>query len=260
LAVYTDPTNTPAVIASRLLERGQTNWSMIVMGDLDTPQESIFSGSLSQAAVRSFSNLNLTILELAAPHQAVKIGAKEEAYAHTSGLITKAEIRSVALGLLELTGIETFWDLGSGSGSVAIEAGRLLGHGELWAVEKDPQRIAQIQNNRSLYGAAHLEIVAGNVLEVLGLLPDPDRVFIGGGGKNLEQILKAAHQRLKPGGILVAAVVKIDSLNITNEVLAKFFHDVELTQVWAARSYQFASSSYFKPLNPVWLIKGKNHY
>jgi precorrin-6Y C5,15-methyltransferase (decarboxylating) len=257
LAVYTDPKNTPQVVAEKILGRGQDRWRVTVLSNLGAEGESLWTGGLEEAAGRDFPPLNLTVLSLSSDLSPITMGAPEEAYAHSDGLITKSEVRSVALGLLELTGTETMWDLGCGSGSVALEAARLLDRGEVWAVEKNRDRAAQALANRALYGAAHLEIVLGDALEHLERLPKPDRVFVGGGGAQLSAILERTWGRLGPGGVVVAAAVRIDSLNEACAALSKPGRPASVTQVGTARSEPLTGSLHLKPQNQVWLVKGR---
>ncbi|MDR1677298.1 MAG: precorrin-6y C5,15-methyltransferase (decarboxylating) subunit CbiE [Deltaproteobacteria bacterium] len=257
LAVYTDNFNNPNLIAAMLIDRGQNNWKLTVFQDLGLASQSVWSGSLAQASKEIFSPLNLTVLERTNLPEILTIGAPESAYDHQAGLITKSEVRTAALGLLELKGHETMWDLGCGSGSISLEAGLILRHGQLYAVEKDPERAAQARLNRSRYGLAHLEIIEGQSLEVLPDLPRPDRVFIGGGGFQLEALLQAVLGCLSPGGLVVAAVVKLDSLATVLSSLSATGQLLSVTQLNAARGELLAGSLYLKPINPVFLIKGQ---
>jgi precorrin-6Y C5,15-methyltransferase (decarboxylating) len=255
LAVYTDPQNSPAVLAKALLSRGQDRLKMWVFEDLATVDEKVSYLTLDQAAQSSFSPLNLVVLAAEEVGQRVILGRAEEDYVPEKGLITKKEIRLVALGLLELAGQETFWDIGAGSGSVSVEAARLLTEGEIWALEKNPERANRIKANQSRYGLAHLSVVEGQAPEALDKLPDPDRVFVGGGGENLEAILLATRKRLKPGGIIVTAIIDPNHLTLATKVLA---HGTvpEVSYIAAARSQALGPGYYLKPLSPIWLVKG----
>jgi precorrin-6Y C5,15-methyltransferase (decarboxylating) len=256
LAVYTDPVNGPAKIASLLLAKGLDNLTMTVFEDLATPYEKMTALTLSQAEKNQFSPLNLVVLTANPPAQTVILGAPEETYQPENGLITKAEVRVVALGLLRLQGDETFWDLGSGCGSVAVESARLLSRGEIIALEKDPTRVELILANRRRFGLAHLEVVAGEAPAALSQLPAPDRVFVGGGGAALETILKATLKRLKPHGIVVCAAINIESLTTATHALAAL-SPPEVVQVSLFRSQPLGDGRYLKALNPVWLVKSK---
>lgn len=152
----------------------------------------------------------------------------------------------------------TLWDLGAGSGSVSIEAASLLHHGAVWAVEKSHLRCEQISANRTYFGAAQVEIVEDEALEAMQHLPTPDRVFIGGGGKGLPQIILAAAGLIKAGGVIVANVVSLGPLAEAAKAMTDAGLEVDICQIQAARSAPLGGSLYFKPINQVWIIKGRH--
>ena len=258
VAVYTDPDNTPAVIARRLMERGLENWRLTVFEDLGAREERWASWSLPEAAQHEFSPLNLVVLESLKRPAHISPGMPEKSFAHEAGLITKREIRLVALGLLELVPHHTLWDLGAGSGSVSIEAASLLPYGSVQAVEKSTARARQIAANRAFFGAAQVEITEGDCLAATAHLPPPDRVFIGGGGVDIPEIIKAARARLRPQGLILANVVSLDSLNLATRAISRAGLELSVTQIQAARSEPLGDSLMLKPLNQVWLVKGQD--
>lgn len=257
LAVYTDPANSPDEIARRLLGRGMSAWGMTVFENLDAPGERTAELSLEEAAGASFAPLNLVVLSRREPFRELALGAPEEAYEHERGLITKPEIRSAALGALRLAGDETFWDIGAGSGSVSLEAGRLLPYGEVWAMERDPDRADQARSNRAAYGCAHVEIVQGEALEAIPRLPAPDRVFIGGAGKDLGSVIAACRERLSPGGAIAASVVTHASLGAAFQALGGPSGPPSVLQISCARSRELSGSFYFTPINQVWIVTNR---
>ncbi len=256
LAIYTDEHNTPAAIAKKLLGRGQYNWNIHVFEDLGTEKEKVSVWTLFEAKLCKFSPLNLVILESLKRPAPIFIGMPEEAYAHEAGLITKREIRAAALGLLEIQPYHTVWDLGSGSGSVSIEAAALVPHGSVWAVEKSPLRAKQIVANRAFFGAVQVEVVEDDALKAMEHLPPPDRIFIGGGGENLGDIIMRATRSLKPNGIVVASMVSFDSFHQAMTKMQEAGLEVTATQMQVARSAPLAGSHFFKSLNQIWLVRG----
>ena len=257
VAIFTDPENTPTIIAKRLLGRGQQNWRMIVFEDLGTRDEHCTSWSLFDAKLRKFSPLNLVVLECLKRPAHISLGMPEGDFAREAGLITKREIRMVALGLLDLRPYHTLWDLGAGSGSISIEAASLLPYGSVWAVEKSPLRSEQIAANRSFFGAAQVEVVEDDSLAAMTHLPSPDRVFIGGGGGDLPKIIKTAKAKLQPKGLILTNVVQLDSLGLATKAIREAGLELSVTQIQAARSETVSDSLILKPLNQVWLVRGK---
>lgn len=256
VAVYTDPAHTPDALARLLRARGQEHWRLAVLEDLGADNERVGEYSLDEAAGLRFSPLNLVVLKRLAWPEPLRLGLPEEAYAHEAGLITKAEARVLALAKLELAPGQTLWDLGAGSGSLGIEATLLVPGGRVVAVERVPERAAQIEANRARFGAASLEVVAAELPGALASLPDPDRVFVGGGGPALGEIIAKACRRLPSGGVLVAALVLLGSLEAARGALATAGLETEITQVQISRDAPLGADLYLKALNPVYLVKG----
>ena len=129
------------------------------------------------------------------------MGLPEEALAHQGGLITKAEVRAVVLAKLPLSPGLTLWDLGAGCGSVSLEASLLLPGGQIIAVEQDqgagrPDPGQPGKNS----GSPTWRWSGATPPPCLAELPVPQRVFIGGGGGDLGEILPAVLGRLERGG------------------------------------------------------------
>ncbi|CAO0822151.1 precorrin-6Y C5,15-methyltransferase (decarboxylating) [Desulfarculales bacterium] len=256
LAVFTDPRNNPAALANLLLQRGQEDWRLCVLEDLGGPDERLGEYSLAQAAATHFSPLNLVVLKRHTWPQRLSLGLAEEAYEHQAGLITKAEVRVMALAKLDLTENLTLWDLGAGCGSLGLEASLLLPGGRIVAVEREPRRVEMIAANRRRFGVANLEIVQAQLPRGLEDLPAPDRVFIGGGGAELGSIISMARGRLPPGGVMVVAAVRLEALETARRVISQEGLDLEATQIQVSRGAPLGGGTFLKALNPVWLIKG----
>jgi precorrin-6Y C5,15-methyltransferase (decarboxylating) len=140
------------------------------------------------------------------------------------------------------------WDIGAGSGSVSIEWLLADPRAEAIAIEREAARVTQIARNAEALGVPELEIEQGEAPAVLDGLPDPDAVFIGGGLSNRE-LIETCHDRLKPGGRLVANAV-------TLEAEATLIHARErfggvLTRLAIARADALGPFSGWRPLMPV---------
>jgi precorrin-6Y C5,15-methyltransferase (decarboxylating) len=257
VAVFSDPSNTPAKIAQALLERDQAHWSLAVLENLGGSSQKVSECGLDEATEREFSPLNLVVLKRTAWPQLLGLGLPEEAFQHQRGMITKSEVRTAVLAGLELRPGQTLWDLGAGCGSVGLEAGLLLTGGRVVALEMNPQRVADIRANRARFGAAWLEVIQDRAPKGLEALPDPDRVFLGGGGASLAEVVPLAAQRLSPGGVMLASVVRLHSLNLAMEAMTAAGLELEVSQMAVSRGAELAGSFQLKALNPVWLVKGR---
>ena len=257
VSVYTRPGLGPAEIASALSERGLENWRMRVLENLGAVDECISVCSPNDAADKSFSALSVVLLERIAQPVSPRLGLPEDQYQHEKGLITKAEVRAVALAKLELGPGMTLWDIGAGSGSLGIEASLLMPGGRVVALEQHPKRVKMIGTNLGRFGVGMLEIAQGKAPEALSALPTPHRVFIGGGGRELEEIVQATAERLPKNGIMVASAVLLESLEKARASMSKAGLTVDQTLIQISRSSDVAGQTMMQALNPVWLIRGK---
>jgi precorrin-6Y C5,15-methyltransferase (decarboxylating) len=131
----------------------------------------------------------------------------DDAYRH-DGQITKRAVRAATLAALAPLPGELLWDIGAGSGSIAIEWLRAEDRMRAIAIERDPARAAVIAENAATLGVPELRIVQGAAPEALQDLPQPDAIFLGGGVSDAT-IWGACWSALKPGGRLVANAVTV---------------------------------------------------
>lgn len=263
VAVYTDPEHPPQQLAALCLELGCDDIRMCVLEQLGSAAERIRWLTPAAAVEMQFEQPNLVIFRResprisATPSAGLHLGMPETVYEHEHGLITKSEIRTVAIARLALQPGHVLWDLGAGSGSVGLEASLLLGSGRIVAVEKDPRRADQIEANRRRFGITNLAVICAALPDGLTGLPAPDRVFVGGGGSALIQILAAVDRRLRPGGMIVVNLVLIDRLQAAAAALEDRGYRVDTVQVQVNRSRPLAGGMRFEAENPVWILRAE---
>jgi precorrin-6Y C5,15-methyltransferase (decarboxylating) len=179
---------------------------VIVAARLGEPDDAIWAGDVDGLAGGSFDGLTVVICLAPGPDAGAALmwGRPDDGYLHRGGLITKAEVRAVALGKLCLPAAGVLWDVGAGSGSVAAECARLAPGLRVFAIERQAERVDQLRVNLSRTAAV---VVHGDAPRALSDLPDPDRVFVGGGGLG---VLDGVLARLRPGGAVVATYAALD--------------------------------------------------
>jgi precorrin-6Y C5,15-methyltransferase (decarboxylating) len=260
LIIYTDQVHTPGEIARYLLDRGLTKSHLYVAEDLGQDTERVTWLSLAEARGRDFSSLNLVVVpepgELVSTGPQLHLGLSEEVLAHQAGLITKSEVRAVVLAKLRLLDGQVMWDVGAGCGSVSLEASLLVPGGKIYAVERHPERAAQIAANRDKFGVHNLEVVCAPAPVCLAQLPDPQRVFVGGGGPEVGAIVREAMRRLTAAGRVVVTAALLETLEAARNVLAEAGWEVEVVQLQVNRSHPLAGGTALQALNPVWIVTG----
>ncbi len=255
LGVYTDPAFDPSRIARELLRWGVETHRMHVLEELGRPGERIRTfDDPAVAAEAAFAGLTFVLLEpVRAPEVPLSSGLDESRLAHRNGLFTKREVRGVGLSLLGVERGHTVWDLGAGSGAVALEASALAVEGRVFAVERNPERWEDIRTNIRRTGAFAVEPVLGEMPACLEGLPDPDRAFLGGGVQQAG-VLEAVTRRLRPGGRLVAHVVLLGSLRVVLDRLERAGWSPCVTLVQIGRSRPLSGDLRFEALNPVFVV------
>lgn len=258
--VLTDPKHNPAWVGDFLLRQGLDQFCIWVFERLGEPDERIGKFSPNTISRADFAEPNAVVLTGKCEEKKLYpliIGAPEHWYEHERGLITKAEVRAITLARLRLSSEHVFWDLGSGSGSVAIEAAIFVNRGQIVAVEKNKARVAQIKNNAKNFGVDHIKIVEANLPDSLEDLPPPNRVFIGGGGKDLVTIMEAASKRLLPEGRMVINAVLIENMTYAMEALKRLRFKTDVVQVQISTGESMEVGTRFSAKNPVWIISGQ---
>jgi precorrin-6Y C5,15-methyltransferase (decarboxylating) len=253
----------PAV-ARALLDEGIDAFQAYVCENLGSPDERVTQGSLADIAKDSFASPNVMILVRKAkvadkPGQVGTrlFGNPDECFLQSRpkrGLLTPAEVRSLALAELQLTPASEVWDVGAGSGSVGLEAARIAREGRVHAIEMDPDDHALIRENAARFGVMNLNPVLGRAPEAWASLPDPDAIYVGGSGRDVAMLVEQAWQRLKPGGRLVTACNSIENLAAVHSLLRSRSSDAAYWMVNIARGIEQLDRIRFEAINPIFLI------
>ncbi|ABQ24253.1 bifunctional cobalt-precorrin-7 (C(5))-methyltransferase/cobalt-precorrin-6B (C(15))-methyltransferase [Geotalea uraniireducens] len=257
VAVLTDGVNSPSAIAKELIERGAEGYEAWLCEDLGLLTEKFTKTDVKGLVDLPASPLNILILIKAWEPNLENyplIGISDEEFATAKKLITKEEVRAVTLAKLQLQDDLVLWDIGAGSGSVSIEAGNLMPNGKIFALEKNPQYLSFIRDNLKKFVARNVMLIEAYAPEGLDDLPDPDRVFIGGSGGMLEEIIEAVDRRLRPEGQIVLNAVTLDTLTKAVEFLEDHGYTVEVTCVNIAKTRGLTEYKMFESHNPVYII------
>ncbi|MFJ6510156.1 precorrin-6y C5,15-methyltransferase (decarboxylating) subunit CbiE [Streptomyces sp. NPDC091406] len=213
LLVLSADASTPATVAALLTAHGFGPSRLRVLEQLGGEDETYMDGVAGTWEHPPGDRLNVIAIECRASAEALRLGTvpglPDEAYEH-DGQLTKRHIRAATLGTLAPAPGELLWDVGGGSGSIAIEWLRAHPSCRAVSVERDPVRAERITRNAERLGVPGLRVVTGPAPSSLAELPSPDAVFIGG-GLTAPGLLDACWEALRPGGRLVANTVTLES-------------------------------------------------
>lgn len=229
LLILSHDGSTPAKVAARLTELGYGPSRMSVLQNMGAAEEARYDGTAEAWADAVIADLNTLAVECIAgadaPIYPNTPGLPDDAFLH-DGQLTKRTVRAATLAALAPLPDQHLWDLGAGSGAVAIEwlraAQNAQGRGaSAVAVEREPARSARIAENASRLGTPFLGIVTADIADALPDLAPPDAVFLGG-GLSTERVVEIIWQALKPGGRLVANAVTLEGEQVLADAYGTF--------------------------------------
>jgi len=208
VAVLTDERCGPAELGAALA--GRTDRVLLVGERLGLPDERVVELTPDEASARSWADPNVVLVlpsdRSGEPAPRVTVAGHRgpagwalpvEAYDHRDSMITKPEVRAVVLARLGPRLGDVVWDVGAGSGSVAVECARF--GADVHAVERDPDDADRVRRNAARHGVS-VSVVTGAAPAALERLPHADAVFVGGGGL---EVVEACVAR-RPSRLVVA--------------------------------------------------------
>jgi precorrin-6B C5,15-methyltransferase / cobalt-precorrin-6B C5,C15-methyltransferase len=267
VAVLTQPGFGPAELAARL---GGAGRRLLVAERLGEPDQRVVEGDPKAIAAATWADPNVVLVlderrALAGGKAAAwpprrtpaRWALPETAFEHRDGMITKSEVRALALARLGPGVGDLVWDVGAGSGSVGIECARL--GAAVIAVDRDPLACKLVSANARRHGVA-VQLVEGAAPGALAALPDPDAVFVGGSGGELTTILQvvAARSRRAVVAALTAAGphARPERVLLAARSLAAAGMEVETVRVQASRFETPGGLRESLAVNPVFLVSG----
>ena len=186
-------------------------------------------------------------------------GLPDEAFIRGTGEkgiipMTKSEVRAVCLSKLQLTEDAVCWDIGSGTGSVAIEMAKLAVKGRVYAIEKDEDSVGLIRENIARFRLENVAVVPGTAPQALKDLPDPTHVFIGGSGREMRQILSCV-LRKNPRTRIVATAIALETVAELTACCRDFsFRETQAVAVTVARDRKAGNWHLMTGQNPVYIF------
>ena len=277
VAILCSPSSPPEAVAQALLEAGDAADGLAaVCSQVGTPAERVLTGTLAQLSRGPFDPVSVLVryemcgtetdnrgtaslawdgAELLQGSSTLgrpeaSFGRPEADFEHRDGMITKAEVRAVVLSRLALPSRGVMWDVGAGSGSVAIEAALLQKGLRVIAIESDPASAARITTNAERFGT-DVEVVVGTAPGVLDALSRPDRIFIGGGGIT---VLDAALDRLAPTGRAAATFTTWERAQAGADRLGS------ACRITTSRAHRHGEVWQLEDLNPVFVAWGPSEH
>ncbi len=251
----TGGTSKAHTICRELAESGLPEIKATVGEKLSMPDERIVRGTVRELSQYIFDDLAVLLLEnpgCANPY----LPLRDRDFERGEVPMTKEEIRAVTLSKLAIMPSDTVYDIGAGTGSVAIEMARKAFEGCVYAIERKEEAIELIRKNREKLGAYNVTVVSGTAPNALEGLPRPDKAFIGGSSGNMGEIVGRLLE-MNPQVHIAANAITIESLN---EAVASFEEnglDTDIVCINSAVAKKAGRYHMMNANNPVYIVSGQ---
>ena len=244
----------PAQLCGLLDRAGLGELRVDVGENLFCKAERLYTGTAAECAQLSFAPLSVLLVQPAPGLPQRAPGIPDEEFLRDKVPMTKQEVRAAILSKLAVAPGDVCWDVGAGTGSVSVELA--LQCREAWALEQEERTLALIEKNRKKFGAWNLHIKAGEAPEALKDLPAPDKVFIGGSGGKLRDILAAVHAANPRARVCISAIA-LETLHTALTALEELGYEAEIVQIAVNRARKAGELHLLMAQNPVFLIAGE---
>ena len=241
-------------LCRELLASGLVNVKIVVGENLSYPNEKIVRGTPATLASEVFDELSVMYIEnknAQQPH----VPLRDSDFIRCENIpMTKEEVRWLTLQKLAISPKEILYDIGAGTGSVAVEMARHAFEGIVYAIEQNPEACRLIEKNRIKHGAYNINIISTQAPEGLDRLPPPDALFIGGSSGNVESIVDILITK-NPAVRIVANAVSLQNLHNIHETFQKFGPcNIETVCVNIAKSKKINDYDLMTAQNPVYIL------
>ncbi len=265
VAVFTGGGSSPAVVCRELLAGGLRHVRVVVGEKLSYEEERIMEGTPKEIDGMEFDSLSILLLKRTGlPEKAARVweyetgGIPDELFLRGEVPMTKEEVRAAALSKLRLKEDSVLFDIGAGTGSVAIECGLLMKQGHVYAIEKEKDALELIRRNIEKFGVGNVKVVEGTAPGSLKGLPVPDRVFIGGSGGRMEEILDfiaaTGGRRLR---VVANLIVLENACELIKGLEKRGFCNMDIACIAISRGRQAGEGHMLQALNPVYIISAE---
>lgn len=244
----------PAWLSRIMLDYGLCDVTVFAGANLSYEDELLVSGSPDDMVKQEFPSLCVAMIKNPVPRKVLRpCFLTDEDFERDKTPMTKEEIRVLILHKMKIHPDDIIWDVGAGTGSISIECARQAPFGEVYAVERSEDAVSLIRKNKEKFGTEHLRIYHGEAAEAVKRLPVPDKVFIGGSGGSLGEIMEVIASFDKKVQVTVSAVT-LETIAEAGEILSGYDQDYDVISTTIGRGRRIGGYHIMDTNNPVLLF------
>lgn len=241
-------------IGEKLRYYGLGDVTVSVGKNFSYPDEAIFSRKASELSEEDTKGLCVLCIENPDWERHTAIHVPDEAFLRGNVPMTKEEVRTVCIAKLRLTKDAVLYDVGAGTGSVAVEAALQGGGIRVYAIEKNPEGVGLIQKNAQKFRTDAVQTVEGNAPQALEQLEAPTHVFIGGSSGNLKEIIRTVRQKNEKVKIVLTAISLDTMAEVMDAVKTGLLREPEIVQMSVAKSRKLGAHHMMTGQNPIYIV------
>lgn len=243
----------PQTVLLTYVEAGLGNLQAAVGEALFTDSEKVTRGKASELAGEHFSGMAVLLMEASPAFPARAGGLPDALFTRGHVPMTKQYTRAAILAAMGAVDGSTIWDIGAGTGSVSVELALSCRKSRVFAIEKDPEGVRLICENREKFHCYNLFVCQGKAPRALEGLPKPDFVFIGGSSGNLKEIIDTVYAA-SPSARVTLTSVTIETAAQAADLFGRLGSHYEVVQISQARSEIIGHYHMMRAENPVIIV------
>lgn len=255
--VLTGGENSATQICKELSELLPVDIKVTVGEFLSMEKERIVEGTLSEIAKLQWDDLAVIVIENP-QYKDKNMPLWDEDFVRAQVPMTKEEVRWISVNQLAIQPQDIIYDIGAGTGSVAIEMARKAHEGIVYAIEKNENALALIKANLTKLGAYNVLPIEGEALVEIQKLPIPNKVFIGGSGGNLREIIHYLTGKNEKLQIVINAIT-LETLTMATTILKEINFKMKINCINSAKSKEMGDYNLMIANNPVYIIMGEKN-
>lgn len=225
--------------------------------NLGSDEENIVVGTPKELIDQCFLSLSCGFVELKQQPEMPHFGWSDDTFERKEKVpMTKAEVRAITLSKLQLAPTSIVYDIGAGTGSVAVEMGNLAPRGKIYAIEQKKSALDILEVNKRKFYMEHMDILAGDALVEIEDLPCPTHVFIGGYSGHIMELLEKLQQKAKDAAQKIRCVINTVTMETISDLtpLLETFSYYEVVEVAISRGSKRGNYHMMLANNPVFVI------
>lgn len=249
----------PAWLSQIMLDYHLDDVEVFAGANLSYEDQILESGSPAEMVEKKFPSLCVAMIKNPNPRPVTRSCClSDEDFERGRTPMTKEEIRVLILHKMKIHPDDVIWDIGAGTGSVSVECARQAPFGQVHSVERDETAVHLIEKNRDKFELDNLFIYQGDAAERTADLPAPDKVFIGGSGGKLGEIMKNIAAFDREIRVTVSAVT-LETIAEAGEILENYDADYDVIQATVGRGRKIGSYHIMDTNNPVMIFTATIH-